>query len=34
MVGSNDSWQWPMFDTVKGSDYLGDQDAIEIMTKD
>lgn len=30
----NDSWQWHMFDTVKGSDYLGDQDAIEIMTKD
>ncbi len=29
-----DSWQWHMFDTVKGSDYLGDQDAIEIMTKD
>ncbi|MFW6081283.1 MAG: succinate dehydrogenase flavoprotein subunit [Desulfosalsimonas sp.] len=29
-----DSWQWHMFDTVKGSDYLGDQDAIEIMAKD
>jgi succinate dehydrogenase / fumarate reductase, flavoprotein subunit len=29
-----DDWQWHMFDTVKGSDYLGDQDAIEIMTKD
>jgi succinate dehydrogenase / fumarate reductase flavoprotein subunit len=29
-----DSWEWHMFDTVKGSDYLGDQDAIEIMTKD
>ncbi len=29
-----DSWQWHMFDTVKGSDYLGDQDAIEIMTQD
>ena len=29
-----DSWQWHMFDTVKGSDYLGDQDAIEVMTRD
>ena len=29
-----DDWEWHMFDTVKGSDYLGDQDAIEIMTKD
>ena len=29
-----DSWEWHMFDTVKGSDYLGDQDAIEIMAKD
>lgn len=29
-----DSWQWHMFDTVKGSDYLGDQDAIEVMAKD
>jgi len=29
-----DSWEWHMFDTVKGSDYLGDQDAIEIMTQD
>jgi succinate dehydrogenase / fumarate reductase flavoprotein subunit len=29
-----DNWEWHMFDTVKGSDYLGDQDAIEIMTKD
>ncbi len=29
-----DSWEWHMFDTVKGSDYLGDQEAIEIMTKD
>ncbi len=29
-----DDWQWHMFDTVKGSDYLGDQDAIEIMAKD
>lgn len=30
----DDNWELHMFDTVKGSDYLGDQDAIEIMTKD
>lgn len=29
-----DDWEWHMFDTVKGSDYLGDQDAIEILAKD
>lgn len=29
-----DSWEYHMFDTVKGSDYLGDQDAIEIMTRE
>ena len=29
-----DSWEDHMFDTVKGSDYLGDQDAIEIMCKE
>ncbi len=28
---SDDQWDWHMFDTVKGSDYLGDQDAIEFM---
>ncbi len=28
-----DSWLWHMFDTVKGSDYLGDQDAIEYMCR-
>ena len=28
-----DNWHWHMFDTVKGSDYLGDQDAIEYMCK-
>ncbi|MGW8269336.1 MAG: succinate dehydrogenase flavoprotein subunit [Burkholderiales bacterium] len=28
-----DSWQWHMYDTVKGSDYLGDQDAIEYMCR-
>jgi len=29
-----DHWEWHMFDTVKGSDYLGDQDAIEILVKE
>ena len=29
-----DRWEWLMFDTVKGSDYLGDQDAIEILARD
>jgi succinate dehydrogenase / fumarate reductase flavoprotein subunit len=29
-----DNWEWHMFDTIKGSDYLGDQDAIEIMARD
>lgn len=28
-----DDWRWHMYDTVKGSDYLGDQDAIEYMCK-
>lgn len=28
-----DNWHWHMFDTVKGSDYLGDQDSIELMCK-
>ena len=27
----SDDWRWHMFDTVKGSDYIGDQDAIEYM---
>ena len=30
---SEDSWLWHMYDTVKGSDYLGDQDAIEFMCR-
>ena len=30
---SEDNWYWHMFDTVKGSDYLGDQDAIEYMCR-
>jgi succinate dehydrogenase / fumarate reductase, flavoprotein subunit len=28
-----DDWRWHMYDTVKGSDYLGDQDSIEYMCK-
>ena len=28
-----DNWEWHMYDTVKGSDYIGDQDAIEYMCK-
>lgn len=28
-----DDWQWHMYDTIKGSDYLGDQDSIEFMCK-
>ena len=31
---NSDSWHWHMFDTVKGSDYLGDQDAIEFMCRE
>ncbi len=31
---SKDSWQWHMYDTVKGSDWLGDQDAIEYMCRE
>ncbi len=27
----NDDWRWHMYDTVKGSDYIGDQDAVEYM---
>ncbi|HKR99693.1 MAG TPA: FAD-binding protein [Candidatus Dormibacteraeota bacterium] len=32
-LGEEDTWESHAFDTVKGSDYLGDQDAIEIMCK-
>jgi succinate dehydrogenase / fumarate reductase flavoprotein subunit len=34
-LGNNgeDNWHWHMFDTIKGSDYLGDQDAIEFMCR-
>ncbi len=30
----DDSWQWHMYDTVKGSDWLGDQDAIQYMCRE
>ena len=30
---SEDHWQWHMYDTIKGSDWLGDQDAIEYMCR-
>lgn len=29
----NDDWRWHMYDTVKGADYIGDQDCIEYMCK-
>lgn len=33
-MGAEDSWESHAFDTVKGSDYLGDQDAIEVMCRE
>jgi len=30
---TSDHWHWHMYDTIKGSDYLGDQDAIEYMCR-
>jgi succinate dehydrogenase / fumarate reductase, flavoprotein subunit len=30
---AEDDWRWHMYDTVKGSDWLGDQDAIEYMCR-
>ena len=33
-LNPEDTWESHAFDTVKGSDYLGDQDAIEIMTRE
>ena len=30
----DDDWRWHMYDTVKGSDYIGDQDAIEYMCRE
>ena len=29
-----DDWRWHFYDTVKGADWLGDQDAIHYMTKE
>ena len=29
-----DNWEWHTFDTIKGGDYLADQDAVEIMCKE
>jgi succinate dehydrogenase / fumarate reductase flavoprotein subunit len=29
-----DHWEWHMFDTVKGSDYLADQDMVEILCRE
>jgi succinate dehydrogenase / fumarate reductase flavoprotein subunit len=31
---SEDNWYWHMYDTIKGSDWLGDQDAIEFMCRE
>ncbi|WVQ67071.1 succinate dehydrogenase [ubiquinone] flavoprotein subunit 1, mitochondrial [Kwoniella sp. B9012] len=31
---TEDDWRWHMYDTVKGSDWLGDQDAIHYMTRE
>ena len=31
---SEDSWYWHMFDTIKGGDYLSDQDAVEFMCRE
>src|ERR1700739_3530282 len=31
---SEDNWRWHMYDTVKGADWLGDQDAIEYMCRE
>src|SRR3989304_3395535 len=33
-LGEDDSWESHAFDTVKGSDYLGDQDAIEVLCRE
>jgi len=33
-IMGEDDWRWHMYDTVKGSDWLGDQDAIEFMCKE
>src|SRR6202035_3726734 len=33
-MGDGDNWRWHMYDTVKGADWLGDQDAIEYMCRE
>src|SRR3990172_12709540 len=33
-AGADDSWEKHAFDTVKGGDYLGDQDSVEVLTKE
>src|SRR3989337_1935434 len=33
-LGSDDRWEDHAFDTIKGSDYLADQDAVEVMCRD
>ena len=33
-MGENDSWETHAFDTIKGADYLADQDAVEILTRE
>src|SRR3989337_4148298 len=33
-LGSNDRWEDHAFDTIKGSDYLADQDAVEVLCRD
>ena len=33
-MGEGDGWRYHMYDTVKGSDWLGDQDAIEYMCRE
>jgi succinate dehydrogenase (ubiquinone) flavoprotein subunit len=34
VVVLQDDWRWHMYDTVKGSDWLGDQDAIHYMCRE
>ena len=34
IMGDGDNWRYHFYDTIKGSDWLGDQDAIEYMTKE
>src|SRR5579871_1572033 len=33
-LGNSDDWRFHMYDTIKGSDWLGDQDAIEYMCRE